>query len=490
LLERQVAMSRPGALRGQALSLLSWVNLGDCNLTDAVRLARQALDEADDDDSLRALTLLRLGIVESIRGDLHVALDHVRSAIRVTEAGDDVALLAAALAYVGYLEVLRGHGIAPEARRAVELERSVTDFMGQFTASMTLGQVLMYSGALDEARDVLEETLTRAVVAGDEEARAALLFHLGDLERRAGRWERAMPLAREASSLYRESGNDQEYYSSLCPLELLEAGLGSLDEAQSLATEGLEAALRMGDETFAIHHRGILGFIELSRGNAAEACEWLRPAADALVRREVREVSIYPVFQNEIDALVATGELAQAERRVELLEAYASETGRSWTRVIAGRGRGLLLAATGDLDAARAALEAALHAEGGTGEPLERARTLLALGVVERRAKRKRPSREALDGARAIFAGLPAPVWVRRVDAELDRLGLRVGEDALTETEARVAALAAAGRTNPEIAAEVFISRKTVEATLSRVYRKLGVRSRVELARVLPPSEQ
>jgi DNA-binding CsgD family transcriptional regulator len=81
-------------------------------------------------------------------------------------------------------------------------------------------------------------------------------------------------------------------------------------------------------------------------------------------------------------------------------------------------------------------------------------------------------------------------VWVRRVDAELDRLGLRVGEDALTETEARVAALAAAGRTNPEIAAEVFISRKTVEATLSRVYRKLGVRSRVELARALPPSEQ
>ena len=122
-------------------------------------------------------------------------------------------------------------------------------------------------------------------------------------------------------------------------------------------------------------------------------------------------------------------------------------------------------------------------------QPLELARSLLALGKLERRAKRKRASRDALDRAAAIFETLPAPLWKAKVDDEVARLGMRSAPGDLTETEARIAEMAAGGMTNPEIAAAAFVSRKTVEANLSKVYRKLGVRSRVELARRLSSAD-
>jgi DNA-binding CsgD family transcriptional regulator len=171
------------------------------------------------------------------------------------------------------------------------------------------------------------------------------------------------------------------------------------------------------------------------------------------------------------------------------LERVADATGQMWTRAIAHRGRGLILAVEGDLDGARTSLGAALAAHESVLQPFELARSLLALGKLERRAKRKRAGREALDRAAAIFAALPAPLWLAKVEDERARLGFRTAPGGLTETEARIAELAASGMTNPEIAAVAFVSRKTVEANLSKVYRKLGVRSRVELARRLPESQ-
>jgi DNA-binding CsgD family transcriptional regulator len=168
----------------------------------------------------------------------------------------------------------------------------------------------------------------------------------------------------------------------------------------------------------------------------------------------------------------------------------AAATGRSWTRAMALRGRGLILAAHGELVAASDHVQEALLAHEAIPQPFELARTLLALGKLERRAKRKRTSREALDRAIAIFDALPAPLWKAKADDELARLGLRSAPGGLTETEAMIAELAATGMTNPEIAAAAFVSRKTVEANLSKVYRKLGVRSRVELARRLPQGQE
>jgi DNA-binding CsgD family transcriptional regulator len=121
--------------------------------------------------------------------------------------------------------------------------------------------------------------------------------------------------------------------------------------------------------------------------------------------------------------------------------------------------------------------------------PFELARTLRAQGMVLRRDKQKTAAKLALEQALCVFERLGALLWAESTNAELDRVGLRraapVGPSGITAAEAQVAELVAAGRTNREVASELFMSPKTVEAHLSRIYRKLGVRSRAELAHLL-----
>jgi len=117
--------------------------------------------------------------------------------------------------------------------------------------------------------------------------------------------------------------------------------------------------------------------------------------------------------------------------------------------------------------------------------PFELARTLLVQGQVLRRLKRKRDARGSLEQARAIFARLGAEPWVARADSELQRVPVRRAPDELSATELQIAELAAAGLSNREIARQVFVSRKTVESNLARVYRKLGISSRAQLERAL-----
>jgi DNA-binding NarL/FixJ family response regulator len=117
--------------------------------------------------------------------------------------------------------------------------------------------------------------------------------------------------------------------------------------------------------------------------------------------------------------------------------------------------------------------------------PFELARTLLADGQILRRLKQKRQARGSLEQALAIFRGLDAERWVRRTEAELARVAVRRAPDELSATELRIARLAASGSTNQEIATQVFLTRKAVEANLARAYRKLGIRSRAQLSRAL-----
>jgi DNA-binding CsgD family transcriptional regulator len=153
---------------------------------------------------------------------------------------------------------------------------------------------------------------------------------------------------------------------------------------------------------------------------------------------------------------------------------------------IASRCRALLRAATGEIERADTELEHALELHERLGEPFERARTLLVRGTIQRRARKKRAARESLQAALAVFDSLGARLWSDNARAELTRLGGRApGPGALTPTEERVASLVAAGRTYREVADELFISPKTVQWNLSKIYRKLGIRSRGELAATL-----
>jgi DNA-binding CsgD family transcriptional regulator len=224
-----------------------------------------------------------------------------------------------------------------------------------------------------------------------------------------------------------------------------------------------------------------LGFLELSVGDYAATHRCLSTAANALAATGVREPGTVRFIPDEVEALTALGELDQADGLLRSLR--ASAFARPWARAAGGRCAGLLLAARGDVDRANAALEQSLVHHEGLPMPFELGRTLLVQGQIRRRAKQKRAARESLKGALHIFERLGAPLWAERARAELRRIGLRPPASLdLTPTEERVADLVGSGHTNREVAHALFMSVHTVEANLGRIYRKLGVRSRTELA--------
>ena len=166
-------------------------------------------------------------------------------------------------------------------------------------------------------------------------------------------------------------------------------------------------------------------------------------------------------------------------------ESDARRVGRHWVLAQIARVRGLVEAAQGNVEQASRVLEAAVAEHGAVEDSFGRARAFLALGVIRRRARQKRSAREAIEAALAGFETLGAAGWAEKARGELGRIGGRTRAEGLTAAEQRVADLVAEGRTNREVAAALFLAERTVASHLSRVYTKLDVRSRTELARKL-----
>jgi DNA-binding NarL/FixJ family response regulator len=162
------------------------------------------------------------------------------------------------------------------------------------------------------------------------------------------------------------------------------------------------------------------------------------------------------------------------------------DRGNLWAAPGVLRCEALLLLARGTLEEAVSAAQEAAAGFGKRGFPLHSARALLVAGEALRRAGKRRGAGARLDEARAIFLDLGAESWVERCDKELRRARPRPRRDReLTPAERRVAALVAVGKKNREVAAQLFTTVATVEAHLTRIYRKLGIRSRTELARLV-----
>jgi len=197
----------------------------------------------------------------------------------------------------------------------------------------------------------------------------------------------------------------------------------------------------------------------------------------------VEEPAYFRINPDEIEVVVAMGRLDEAHALLVPFEDKGRQLDRAWAIATAARCRALLAAAQGDLPAALKAADEAVLEHDRLPLPFELGRTLLVKGTVERRAKRKREARDTLTRALEAFEMLGAATWADRARGELARIGGRPPAPlALTPTEGRVAELVAAGSTNREVADALFVSVHTVEANLKRIYRKLGIRSRTELA--------
>jgi DNA-binding CsgD family transcriptional regulator len=226
-----------------------------------------------------------------------------------------------------------------------------------------------------------------------------------------------------------------------------------------------------------------LGHLELAAGDLVKAKEVLDQLPGMLRATGLGEWAAHPFHPDLIEALVGLGEVAEAEELTAELREYGERLDRPWGLATAARSEALVASARGEVDRALELAERALREHERLDWPFERARTLLVLGGILRRVGRRREAAATLTESREAFTILRSPIWLERVDAEERRLGGRRGSgQELTPTEERVAELAAQGLRNAEIAAQLYVTPKTVEATLSRVYRKLGIRSRTELA--------
>lgn len=264
---------------------------------------------------------------------------------------------------------------------------------------------------------------------------------------------------------------------------LILSHLGRAEQARQAAEQGQRLAEETGSGFGRMVAASAIGFLELSRGNPTAAHEHLAPLAEQLEAAGVVEPGAVRFTADLIEALVSLRQLGDAELLLGRLEKRARKLHRASALAAAGRCRGLLHAARDELPQAIVVFEQALAEHERTQTPFERARTLLELGATQRRAKQKRAARTSLDQALAIFEEVGAALWVERTRAELARIGgRRPAGDELTTTERRLAELVSEGRSNKEVAAALSLTPRTVETKLSRIYAKLGVRSRTELA--------
>jgi DNA-binding CsgD family transcriptional regulator len=409
--------------------------------------------------------------------DLLAAERDAEEAVRLAEAATDPTLVAAALHILIVVRTMLGSAVPDDVMaEALEVDEAADPLFvfdrpkGIFAVRRAL------TGQLDEARGILLELLDESTVRGDEASAGDILGRLGWVEHLAGNWGSSLAYHERAVDLLTSP-------DPLLGLAPVQASVGHIDRAADEARKALEYSALAQDVEWGINARAVLGFIHLSRGDPGRAHEYLQAAWEMHQRWGFGEPGPWFLFvADHVEVLVEIGRPVEAGEVLDWLEERGRALDRPWSLAVAARYRGLLAAARGDLPAALTSLDEALRYHERLPMPFELARTLLLQGSVRRRARQKRAARESLDRALEIFERLPAPLWADKARSELARVSGRqpmTGE--LSPVERRVARLAAAGRTNKEIADALYLSARTVAGHLSHVYGKLGVRSRTEL---------
>jgi DNA-binding CsgD family transcriptional regulator len=486
LLKPVVSTAAPGPERAEALSRLGRTLL----LLDDERGAADVLEEALREPGIRPFSLSAIHTLRARAvgwaGDLTSAERHAEEALRLAELEGKTDVLCEALTVLAATRAFAGNGTSRDLiDRAVQLEESMDPLSLSDRPRLVQAKELIWTARLDDARRILNMLLGEAADRGDEDPGGRLRWTIAEVELLAGNWQESLDHLARMLALAPNPAD------RLAMRAHVEACMGDVDAAQRDAQQAMEASGHGGFILGEIGALGALGFVDLSAKNPVGANRNLERAWQLHQRWGIGEPAMFLFVADHVEGLIELGKLDQANEVLNWLEERGQALDRPWALTISARYRSLLATVEGDLQAAFASIDRALKEHERLPMPFELGRTMLVLGTIRRRAKQKRLAREALEEALAIFEALGAPLWADQARAELARIGgRRAAAGQLTEAETRVARLAAAGRTNREIADALFMSVRTVEGHLSRAYAKLGVRSRTELALYIDAIDQ
>lgn len=489
-LEAALVLEREGCPRGELKAraglVLTEVAYQTSTIKRTLSFALDALTEARGDPRLTARCLLSLAAVTT---DGHESARYAAEALDTLSAAgvDDPALLAWAECEEVSARFHLGQGIdIARLDHALALERTGRSWRSGDQVAAVRPVLLKWADHPTEALAALVELRERAEEEGNDGLMPYVLGHIPGILLRLGRLDDAAGAADEHLGHAERTGQESQRMQALYNVAFIASHRGRLDEAAATADEILRWALDQGDPWLEMSATSILGFVAFSRGDNAGARSWFMRWSAGCNELGIVDPGVSRYHGDMIEVLISAGEIEEATRRTDDLARRAERADRLSATVIAVRCQALLAAAAGDVNAALVLVNRALELDASCPVPFERYRTLLVKGLIHRRAKEKAAARDALVTAADGFAVMGAEGWRDRCDEELQRIGMRVkNATELTVTERKIATLAAAGLTNRQVAEQAFMSPKTVEANLARVYRKLGITSRAELGAVM-----
>ncbi|HXV35241.1 MAG TPA: AAA family ATPase [Gaiellaceae bacterium] len=454
---------------------------------DACQLLLRAATEVAPSDAGRALQLLNIaGLAAAYAGDREAAVAIGRLARDLHQDEPPFFRMLAQL-----LSGLGAHAdedfaeAAPMLRAALELAEELDDDAAKEPVALLFaGRAALYLGDDDATYRTHREAAARARASGALSIVTQILPRLAITELWAGRWASGSANAREGVQLAREIGQHDLVAQQLVLLALIAALRGSEDECRSLAAESRElaSARRLGIVLELAHWA--LALLELGLGRPEEALRRCREISSTLV--------VFWGALDRIEAALRAGEPETARTWLDVLEPWAESSESAWARAVALHCRALL---SDDEGESERLFLAALEAHVEASRPFEHARTELAYGEFLRRVRRRVEARDHLRAALDGFETLGATLWAERARVELRASGQTARKrdpstrNTLTEQELQIARFVAEGRTNREVAAQLFLSPRTIDFHLRNVYRKLGITSRTALARLDLDSE-
>ena len=481
-LESVLRTAPRGPARADALRLFGEIHYHEDSFPEASLLFEEALGQASNDPGVQCSINLSLAVGSFVTGDFEAAPQRAYRALRLAEQAAEPGSVAEALAVVAMADFHLGRGLdEAKIERALRLEDPYRQTSVHLRPSLIAGYLALCVGEPQRCSQLLGRLRERIIESGQESDLPVVSSYLSWCACWRGATIEAAVFAEEAVESAARIDADSPRCWALAVAAVSAASVGDPDSTKRLAEDCCALAAGTGNRVAVLWANWALSLLALSQDDPLAANAALEPLT-AMYEVHVPEPARAFFLPDQIEALIALGQLSRAERMLTVFEEASRRLDRSWAQMLAGRCHALLLAARGDLEGASLAVRDALARGAELEMRIEVARTFLVAGRIERRRRSKRQAAEWLGQALESFEQAGARLWAERARAEFRRVGLgHTASGELTASERQVAELAASGRTNREIAAQLFISCKTVEANLARVYRKLGIRSRAEL---------